>query len=130
MQVRKADNTSSLGFDARSQPIGVGIGELRLDGLSYLPLGLSDDSRDLGCGSGPDVRIGAETYRTAVVASPAQLHRGDLVAGLLCRGTATVGAVPLTQGDNDVTSSSTGRPLALERPGAQCGNLASAVRRR
>ena len=113
IQVRKADTTSSLGFDAQSQPIGIGIGELRLEGLDYVPLGLSADVRDLGCGSGPQVRIGDDFYDTEVVASAAQLHEGLPVPGRLCQGAISISAVSLATGENRVVSSSTGEALAV-----------------
>lgn len=114
IEVRRAQPTTSLGFDTSTRPLGVGIGELELEGLDYLPLRLPTDVRDLGCGSGPQVRIGTQLFDTAVQGSPDQLSRGERVAGRLCRGTSTTTAVELAAGENQVSSASRGEALALD----------------
>ena len=108
LRVERAEDTTDLGFDARPRRIGIGIGELELAGLPYLPLGLSEDARPSGCGVGPKLQVGGATYSTFVDAAPAALLRGESVPALLCDATAArpraeqVDVLPLAQGENVV----------------------------
>jgi arabinofuranan 3-O-arabinosyltransferase len=92
IQVLTAETASSLGFDSRSTPVGVGIGELRLTGVPYLPLGLSADETRYPCGTGPAVTIAGRTLRTSVLAAPADLANGHPVHGDVCSGEVSLGA--------------------------------------
>lgn len=88
IQVLAAERATNLGFDSRSTPVGVGIGELRLIGVPYLPIGLPADERRYPCGSGPEVTIDGRTSRTSVLAAPATLARGLPATADLCRSRA------------------------------------------
>ncbi|MCW2772858.1 MAG: aftD [Nocardioides sp.] len=102
--VTDAEDAVSLAFDDATTDLGIGIGELRLGGLSYLPLGLSADPVRYDCGSGPTLAVGSWTLRTAVVASPLALSRGAEADVEPC-GTATPVTIRLAKGENDVTLS-------------------------
>jgi arabinofuranan 3-O-arabinosyltransferase len=109
IRVEQADGTVDLGFDAEPAEVGIGVGELELHGLPYLPLGLSEDARSSGCGIGPAVELGGRTYQTFVDASPAALLRGETVDAQLCdEGSDRPRALPidnavLGSGENVVT---------------------------
>jgi arabinofuranan 3-O-arabinosyltransferase len=124
VQVRKAETTTSLGFDTVARAVGVGIGELELEGLPYLPLGLSAQSRSLGCGSGPEVRVGDDLYQTALRASAAELHGGVPVTGTLCRGSKPTGEVALASGETRISSRATGAAFAVDALVLTRGDLA------
>ncbi|MXG88535.1 alpha-(1-_3)-arabinofuranosyltransferase domain-containing protein [Nocardioides flavescens] len=112
VQVLQADVTQSLDFAAQARPIGIGVSTLRLRGLDYLPLGLSADRRDLGCGSGPDLLVDETARLTAVQAAPSELLAGREVPARVCAGGAVVGdpaptvssAVELPAGDVRIVS--------------------------
>ncbi|GAA1960878.1 alpha-(1-_3)-arabinofuranosyltransferase [Nocardioides panacihumi] len=81
----KADEpTRNLASNGEVEELGVGVSELRLDGVALLPLTLSDQRRDLGCSYGPTVRVGAAFYATSVTASPRELFNGGLLPTRLC----------------------------------------------
>ena len=109
LSVVRGDDTVDLGFDAQSSDVGIGVGEIELDGLTYLPLVLSADARSTACGVGPDVALGGATYPTFVDYSPEQLFRGALAQARLC--VPGSGRIPvadesvasLAAGENDVT---------------------------
>ncbi|MEO9324608.1 DUF3367 domain-containing protein [Nocardioides sp. C4-1] len=100
LRVLQAEPVNDLDFAAQSRRVPVGISELTLDGLPYLPLGLSADPLDLPCGSGPDLRVGADTVPTRVSASPLQLARGVPVPAETCGAGPT--RVTLDAGETDV----------------------------
>ncbi|MFT4263769.1 MAG: alpha-(1-_3)-arabinofuranosyltransferase family protein, partial [Nocardioides sp.] len=79
----------------------VGISRLRLDGLYRRPLGLSAETRDWGCGSGPDITVGGRTAPSRLIASPADLYAMKEVTAVPCAD------IDLTSGENDVTVSAT-----------------------
>lgn len=73
--------------------VPVGIGEIALGGVPFLPLSLPTAAVTLPCGSGPDVTIGDRRLRTAVTASPQRLASGGPVPATVCgTGQVTVGA--------------------------------------
>jgi arabinofuranan 3-O-arabinosyltransferase len=84
IRVTETVPAASLDFDARRSEVGVGVTEMRLRGLPYLPLGLSSDVRRLPCGSGPTVDVAGESVRTAVSASAVELAVGARVPALMC----------------------------------------------
>lgn len=99
VRVLQAAPVNDLDFAAQSRPVPVGISELTVDGVPYLPLGLSADPVTLRCGSGPDLRVGDTTVRTAVTASPLELARGLAVPALPC---ATSGGSATSEASDDV----------------------------
>ena len=84
IRVLEAEPVSDLDFAARSRPVPVGISELEVDGLPYLPLGLSADPVELPCGSGPTLRVGDQVVPTAVTAAPVALASGAPVPAVPC----------------------------------------------
>ncbi|GAB2758767.1 alpha-(1-_3)-arabinofuranosyltransferase [Nocardioides salsibiostraticola] len=94
----------SLEFDGTSSDLGVGITELSVRRVPYLPLRLSLDRRDLGCGSGPTVEINGSAHESAVSASPLELARGVVVPARLCdvEGAETDAEVDLVAGENRI----------------------------
>lgn len=98
IRVLDAEPATDLGFDGNAQAVPVGVGELVLEGVPYLPLTLSDDPVRTRCGTGPTVRSGEDQRRSRVAASPADLLAGRQVEAILCgAGTVSLGA-----GENDV----------------------------
>lgn len=86
LEVLEADGTTSLDFAAAGIDLGVGISELDLGGVEYLPLALPTEPVAYPCGTGPDVVVDGETLPTALEAAPADLARGEVVDGRLCGG--------------------------------------------
>ncbi|UUZ58850.1 discoidin domain-containing protein [Nocardioides sp. B-3] len=70
LEVRDAEPATDFSFRGAASEVPIGIGELRLEGVPYLPLSLSNDAVDLGCGSGPDLTVNGEILRTKVTVSP------------------------------------------------------------
>ena len=114
IQVDEAEFATDLGFDGASDQIGVGIQELRLTGLPYLPSTLSTTEVDHGCGSGPTVRIDGVVHESAVTASPAQLFAGTSLPASVCAPTTGTRQSPsrtpvaLRAGANDVDVTGSG----------------------
>jgi arabinofuranan 3-O-arabinosyltransferase len=98
IRVIEAEPATDLGFDGSSRPVPIGISELVLEGLSYLPLNLSDDPARTPCGTGPTVRTDVGERRSRIVASPADLLSGQQVEAALCGA----GTLALEAGDNNV----------------------------
>ncbi|WP_027862427.1 alpha-(1-_3)-arabinofuranosyltransferase family protein [Marmoricola sp. URHB0036] len=104
--VREAAFATDVGFDGRSSQIGVGIGELRLRGLPYVPTVLSTRVTRTSCGTGPQVSVNGTSYPTRVVATAARLFSGRPVPARICTAgqTATpTSPVDLRGGTNEVT---------------------------
>ena len=89
LQVLEAEPVSDFDFDGSASAVPVGISEMLLSGVPYLPLNPSTRRSDLECGSGPTVVVDGRTTRTSVTASPRELFDGDVVPARLC-GTTTV----------------------------------------
>lgn len=98
LRVGDAEPATNLGFDGAASEVPIGISELRLRGLPYLPVVLPTDARKVPCGQGPQVRAGLRRYDTRLEVSPANLMRGNSVEAQLCGGST----VRLIQGVNDV----------------------------
>ena len=122
--VMEGDDTKDLGFDSFPAEIGVGISELEVVGVPFLPERLSIDARPTACGVGPSVELNGVLYDTFVDASPAQLQRGDPVPARICGpGTAPQeSTLDLGAGENVVSVRSTKAfvpaSLVLTREGA------------
>ncbi|MCY4726191.1 alpha-(1-_3)-arabinofuranosyltransferase family protein [Nocardioides sp. STR2] len=103
VEVLQTDFTSSVGFDQLVTPLAAAIGELRIEGAPFETLAPPQASRDLPCGSGPDVTINGQVFRTAVTTSSSRIFDGEEVQARLCGS----GVVRLAAGDNrvDVESS-------------------------
>ncbi|MEV5003077.1 alpha-(1-_3)-arabinofuranosyltransferase domain-containing protein [Nocardioides sp. LML1-1-1.1] len=101
--VAAEDDVSDLRRGGTFADVPVGIGEVTLTGVPYLPATLPTAAVALPCGSGPDVIVGERRLRTAVTASPARLATGAAVPATVC-GEATV---DLSRGRTDVTAEPT-----------------------
>ncbi len=77
---------ASVGYDTSLQRLPVGVSELSLSGLPFLPLRLSADPRRWPCGTGPMVTVDGQPHRSAVIASAVQLMGADEVQARLCGG--------------------------------------------
>ncbi len=106
--VREAAFATDVGFDGRSSQIGVGIQELRLQGLPYVPTVLSTHVMRTRCGTGPEVSVNGTTYATRVIATPARLFSGRSVPARICGvgapAPASVSQLDLPAGTNQVTA--------------------------
>jgi arabinofuranan 3-O-arabinosyltransferase len=125
-----ADETDTRSAGGSVTPLGVGVGELRLQGVGLLPLELSEVPVDIGCGFGPTLRVGDDLLASSVTASPRQLFDGDQVPARAC-GPETV---PLADGETRVvaTPAPAFRPatVTLSLPGAaDVGGAATATLR-
>ena len=98
IKVLDAEPAADLGFDGSSRSVPIGVSELVLQGVPYLPLNLPDEPVRTRCGTGPTIRNNAVSHRTRVVGSPADMLNGRRLEAVLCRGAT----VPLSAGVNDV----------------------------
>ncbi|QYJ04790.1 DUF3367 domain-containing protein [Nocardioides panacisoli] len=120
IEVLGTDQARGLDFDGQGRELGVGIGEVRLGDRAPLPLQLSRQQADLGCGSGPAVEVEGVRYETAVRAAPADLFAGREATARVCTGEAsTTGesteglTVPAGELDVDVEASATFLPESV-----------------
>ena len=111
LKVIDAEPATDLDFAGSASDVPVGIGELRLVGVPFLPVTPSEVRRELPCGTGPDVTVNDVVHRTTVIASPAELASGSEVEAVVCSG----GRVPLRAGTNtvDVTPAAAFRANSL-----------------
>lgn len=84
VQVTEAEPTSGIGFDGARQRFGVGVSELRIRGLDFLPRAPSAVPSELACGSGPTVWVDREPHRSRLTTSPAAMLRGELLIAEFC----------------------------------------------
>ncbi|MDN4163123.1 alpha-(1-_3)-arabinofuranosyltransferase domain-containing protein [Nocardioides abyssi] len=103
VQVVSAEPVSDLGFDGSSALVPVGIGDVSVTGVPFLPLGLTDRAVRRPCGSGPDLRVGSRLLRTAVTASALELLQGAEVPAEVC-GPGSTGPLPLAAGTAEVAA--------------------------
>ncbi len=111
LEVQEAEPASSLDFASNASQVPVGITELDVVGLSYLPIVLSREPRTFGCGQGPTLDTGRQAIATRVVASARDLFEGGPLPAELC-GT---GEVTLPGGTSQVSLDATETfvPVAL-----------------
>ena len=118
----QAEPASDFDFDGSASAVPVGISEMLLPGVPYLPLNpVHPQLTDLGCGSGPDVVVDGRTMRTSVTASPRELLDGDPVPARLC---GTQDRVLCAAGETTVTVAAP--PTRSSRSG-WCSALPDAV---
>lgn len=84
VRVLQAEPASDLDFAAQGSVVPIGVGEVRLLGVPFFPLGLPTEVMSLQCGTGPDLRIDGREVRTRLVAAPAALHKGLLAPAVPC----------------------------------------------
>ena len=75
VRIDRAYVRSSLAFDGTGTGLPVGISEISVPDTDIDPAADAGTVVDLGCGSGPTLRVGDRTYRTAMEALPR--HRLD-----------------------------------------------------
>lgn len=111
---RAASRSTFGGMD----PVGVGVSELRVNGVDLLPIELPETPVDIGCGFGPPLRVGDQLFATSVTASARQLFDGDVVPARVC-GPTTVD-LPASSTRVVMTPAPAFRPdrVVLSRPGA------------
>ncbi|MBC9732028.1 alpha-(1-_3)-arabinofuranosyltransferase family protein [Nocardioides marmotae] len=97
IQVLSAEQASDLAFDGSSRLVPVGVGEVSVTGVPFLPLGLTDRPVTRACGTGPDLQVGPRRLRTAVTASAFELLQGATVPARPC-GPGTAGPLALPAG--------------------------------
>lgn len=101
VRVVAAENAVNVDRDGNRGELPVGIGEIRLRGLDYEPIRLSDEERRWPCGSGPTLGVNGVPLRTRLVASPAELYAMQPVSAEPCRASRPV---DLTAGQSIVTA--------------------------
>jgi arabinofuranan 3-O-arabinosyltransferase len=84
LRIEEAERVSSLDFDSSALPVPVGVSELTVFGLPYLPIALPTTKTTYECGAGPTLMVNGNTIATAVRASPAELYTGAVVPARLC----------------------------------------------
>ena len=136
LRVEEAEPATSLDFSSAASPVPVGISELRVEGVPFLPIAISSRPVRFACGSGPTLSVNGDDIATSVTASPADLYSGTAVPADLCGSTD----VSLTAGANDLdlvesdlfvpTSLVLSDGTALDsRPGAIASTQSDAVHR-
>lgn len=100
LEVRMAaeERAASLQFDNSAEPLGIGVSELRMDGLDLLPMRIGVQPERFDCGTGPALVVNGVTRQSRLVASPKDLYLGRDVRARVCGGIR----VPLQAGDNRV----------------------------
>ncbi len=98
MRVLDSEPAQSLGFDSLSAPVPIGITELRVTGVPYLPVAIPTAPQSLPCGSGPTLSVDGRLQQTSAEVSFARLAAGESVEPKLCGSTQ----VSLRSGANDV----------------------------
>ena len=126
LRVLATERVSSLGFDSTPSSVPVGITELSVTGVPYLPVAIPTAPAARGCGSGPDVVVNGVRHQTVVSAGFKAIAGGVQVAAQLCGSPEIV----LDAGTNDVSLEASDlvvpRSLVLEDEGVR--GSASAVR--
>lgn len=103
IEVREAEPASSLDFGSNASQVPVGITELEVRGLSYLPLVLPREQQTYECGQGPSLDLGERVVATEVIASPLDLFEGGPLEARLCGA----GQVALPAGTTELAVSAT-----------------------
>ena len=100
VHVVDAEPASDIRFDGSTRLVPVGISEMVLTGLPYVPAALPTDSIETGCGAGPTLEINGTPVQTKVIGSPAAMFAGEQSEAVPC-GSPTV---TLTAGTNTVAA--------------------------
>ncbi len=98
IKVLDAEAATDVGFDGSARNVPVGIGELVLAGVPYLPLNLSDDPVRTRCGVGPTIRNNGTSHPTRVLGTRSDMLAGTPLDAVLCRDAT----VPVRDGVNDL----------------------------
>jgi arabinofuranan 3-O-arabinosyltransferase len=103
MRLSSTDRSFDLGFDLQQNGLGIGIGELHLNGLPGLSSPLPDQPLPSTCGAGPSIQVGEDQLQTALLASPADLFANKPVALKVC----DAAAAQIPAGSTMISTSST-----------------------
>jgi arabinofuranan 3-O-arabinosyltransferase len=126
LRVLDTERVSGLGFDSTPSSVPVGITELSVTGVPYLPVAVPTAPALRACGSGPDVVVNGVRHQTVVSASFRAMADGLQVAAKLCGSPG----ITLDAGTNDVTLEASDlvvpRSIVLEDEGV--AGSATAVR--
>lgn len=98
IRVLDTESASSLGFDSAPSAVPVGITELRVAGVPYLPVAVPTAETTFPCGSGPTVVVNGQTRQTSVRTSFEALESGGRVEATLCGSPE----LALDAGTNDI----------------------------
>ncbi|GAB2447350.1 alpha-(1-_3)-arabinofuranosyltransferase family protein [Nocardioides hungaricus] len=82
--VQEADPAVDLDFDQVASPVPIGVSELRVVGVPYLPRPVTDGVVRTRCGAGPDLTIAGRAFRTSVRATARELYDGATVTARVC----------------------------------------------
>jgi arabinofuranan 3-O-arabinosyltransferase len=100
IEVVDAEPASDLRFDGSTRFVPVGISELLLTGMPYLPVTLPESTIETACGTGPTVEVNGVPSQTRVVGSPADMVSGRGAEAVPCGGAT----VALRAGENTVSA--------------------------
>lgn len=127
LSVTVTDTDSGYSVDASGQATGLGVAvsDLRLPGMTYLPVRFPLEPKTYACGSGPDLRIGSQHVPTRIVGSPFEIARGETVDAEPC----TDAPVELAAGETTVamTASETFTPASVVLAGDAAGTTGPAA---
>ena len=100
LQVVDAEPATDLRFDGSTRFVPIGISELLLTGMPYLPVSLPTDEIETSCGIGPTLEVNGAATETKVIGSPAAMMDGQGARAVPC-GDATIA---LRAGENTVAA--------------------------
>jgi len=89
VHVIDAEPASDIRFDGSTRLVPVGISELVLTGLPYLPVALPSRTIETACGTGPTLDVNGTPIQTKVVGSPADMFAGGGAEAVPC-GSPTI----------------------------------------
>lgn len=86
LRIEGAESAFNLGFDGSSETLPIGVSELRLSGVPYLPLSVPRLPLKYPCGTGPTLSVNGETFETALKAAPSDIFAMKSVPARVCKG--------------------------------------------
>ncbi|WP_310528731.1 alpha-(1-_3)-arabinofuranosyltransferase [Nocardioides sp.] len=89
VHVIDAEPASDIRFDGSTRLVPVGISELVLTGLPYIPVALPTTAINTACGTGPRLEVNGASIPTRVVGTPADMFAGAGAEAVPC-GSPTV----------------------------------------
>ena len=100
LHVIDAEPANDIRFDGSSRSVPVGISELVLTGLPYVPVALPTDRIETECGTGPTLEVNGTSISTRVLGTPAGMFAGAGAEAVPCEGSI----VALADGNNSVAA--------------------------
>lgn len=95
-----AEPANDIRFDGSTRVVPIGISEIVLTGLPYLPVALPTDPIQTACGTGPALEVNGTQVSTRVIGAPADLFAGQGGEAVPC----DVSTVALAAGANSVAA--------------------------